>query len=352
MNMQIIIDTGAINEIKDLYLDRRALVLIYSLDNQSLIEKLSGLLGERLIRFVAINESLPSVEYVSAMRNQIWQSLHRDTTFILAIGGGTVLDTAKVVRFSPSIGIELDEELDAPVKSNRNPIPLVLCPTTSGTGSEVSSTATLWNFSKGSKHSFFGPTVVGDIALIDPELTMTLGPIETRNAAIDALSHALESIWNKNRNDETLRLAIEAARLIVNALPIVLNNLQSLRAREKLSIGSLRAGQAMSVTQTSLAHALSYEDTLSLRLPHGEAVGRWLPVVYHNALSSDKTAARALSEALESSITSAKEFALWLESMGLRTVNPYQSNPTIQNRMTQALLSTRGQTFSGKLHFG
>jgi alcohol dehydrogenase class IV len=181
---------------------------------------------------------------------------------------------------------------------------------------------------------------------------MTLGPIETRNAAIDALSHALESIWNKNRNDETLRLAIEAARLIVNALPIVLNNLQSLKAREKLSIGSLRAGQAMSVTQTSLAHALSYEDTLSLRLPHGEAVGRWLPVVYHNALSSDKTAARALSEALGSSITSAKEFALWLESMGLRTVNPYQSNPTIQNRMTQALLSTRGQTFSGELHFG
>ncbi|MEY3621991.1 MAG: Iron-containing alcohol dehydrogenase, partial [Pseudomonadota bacterium] len=138
--MQIIIDSGAISEIKDLYLDRRALVLIYSLDNQPLLEKVSGLLGARLLRFVAINESLPSIEYVSAMRNQIWQSLNRDKTFILAIGGGTVLDTAKVVRFAPPIGIELDEELDAPVKSGRNPIPLVLCPTTSGTGSEVSGT--------------------------------------------------------------------------------------------------------------------------------------------------------------------------------------------------------------------
>ena len=107
--MQIIIDSGAISEIKDLYLDRRALVLIYSLDNQPLLEKVSGLLGARLLRFVAINESLPSIEYVSAMRNQIWQSLNRDKTFILAIGGGTVLDTAKFVRFSPSIGIELDE---------------------------------------------------------------------------------------------------------------------------------------------------------------------------------------------------------------------------------------------------
>lgn len=72
--MQIVIDSGAISEIKDLYLDRRALVLIYSLDNQPLLEKVSGLLGERLLRFVAINESLPSIEYVSAMRNQIWQS--------------------------------------------------------------------------------------------------------------------------------------------------------------------------------------------------------------------------------------------------------------------------------------
>jgi len=85
--MQIVIDSGAISEIKDLYLDRRALVLIYSLDNQPLLEKVSGLLGERLLRFVAINESLPSIEYVSAMRKQIWQSLNPDKTFILAIGG-------------------------------------------------------------------------------------------------------------------------------------------------------------------------------------------------------------------------------------------------------------------------
>ena len=88
--MQIIIDSGAISEIKDLYLDRRALVLIYSLDNQPLLKKVSGLLGARLLRFVAINESLPSIEYVSAMRNRIWQSLRRDKTVLLGRGGGTV----------------------------------------------------------------------------------------------------------------------------------------------------------------------------------------------------------------------------------------------------------------------
>ena len=70
--MQILIDSGAISEIKDLYLDRRALVLIYSLDNQPLLKKVSGLLGARLLRFVAINESLPSIEYVSLLGGELF----------------------------------------------------------------------------------------------------------------------------------------------------------------------------------------------------------------------------------------------------------------------------------------
>lgn len=339
----------ALCHLRDLYAERKIVALLFANSPESLVENIFEISGDRLSLLMPLPDGVPEVSEIERLQGELWSEEKLAEAVLVAIGGGSVMDTAKVLRFVPEAGQSLASQLDREVSASRLRIPLVLCPTTAGTGSEVTPTATLWDFKHGQKHSFFGPSVAADIALVDPELTFTLGPVTTRDSGIDALSHALESIWNKNRNPNTLSLAIAASQRIMDALPIAIEHPLNVRAREDLSLGALWAGQAMAVTQTSLAHALSYQDTLEMGLPHGHSVGRWLPYVCEIARKGDPEVGAWLKQAMGPDYCHGAGLEAWLQSLGITPVS-FDQDAGLLQRVEDALRSPRGRNFSGVIH--
>ena len=204
---------------------------------------------------------------------------------IIGIGGGSALDTAKIVALL-SADARVESYLKAylndkqPLPGNLKARPLIAIPTTSGSGSEVTPWATVWDNKTGNKHSISSDALYPEWALLDPKLTESLPYETTLFSALDALSHAMEAIWNKHANPISDILATGAIAISVPVLADGFKNEYSLRAtRKKLQLASLLAGLAFSNTRTALAHSISYPLTGQLQVPHGLACSFTLPEV-------------------------------------------------------------------------
>lgn len=187
---------------------------------------------------------------------------------VIALGGGSVIDAAKVfcgLLSYPSYS--LDELLSTDVVENR--INLIAIPTTSGTGAEVTPFATVWQSDISKKYSLYG--VRPNTAVLDSSLTNSLPEKQTLYPSLDALSHAIESLWNINSTEQSREYALYAIDLICDNLPLVLNNPDNFLARKNLQIASSAAGMAISITKTAIAHAISYPLTMQFNVPHGLA---------------------------------------------------------------------------------
>jgi alcohol dehydrogenase class IV len=139
--------------------------------------------------------------------------------------------------------------------------------------------ATIWDFDEKKKYSLSHASLYPRKAILDPELTLTLPENETVNGGLDALSHAMEAIWNKNHNPISDTYAIEAIDLIIDHLPSLKNDMRNLDLRAALLRASLCAGLAFSNTRTALAHSISYALTSHLGIPHGLACALPLPLL-------------------------------------------------------------------------
>ena len=171
---------------------------------------------------------------------------------------------------------------------------MIAIPTTAGTGSEVTPWATIWDQAAGRKHSLHQHCTWPEAAIIDAELMLSLPAAATLASGLDALSHALESIWNVNRNPVSMALAMQAARRAMAVLPALMQNLQSLPLRSEMAHAALLAGLAFSNTKTALAHSLSYDISLQHGVPHGIACSFSLPQVLELALGADPEVDAAL----------------------------------------------------------
>lgn len=202
------------------------------------------------------------------------------TTRILAVGGGSVLDAAKAVSIYDAS--RSFESVDRATRAGQGLaafefVPIIAVPTTAGTGSEVTCWGSIWDNHELKKYSISDPGLYPTRAYCDPELTLSL-PLETTLAtALDALSHSLESIWNRNATETTRKFALEAIELILTHLVPLSRDLENLELREHIMKAALRAGLAFSNTKTSVAHALSYYLTLRKGIPHGRACSFSLP---------------------------------------------------------------------------
>lgn len=193
---------------------------------------------------------------------------------IVCIGGGSVIDTAKIFSNMLLENNKLtlhDIFRKGKVNTSQSRLPLIAIPTTSGSGSEISPYATLWDKKNHKKYSMSGDQMYPDVALLDPSLTTTLDLTGTLFPALDTISHSLESIWNKNKTPISEIYAIKSLEISIKELENVLSNLNNLSGRKNLQLASLLAGVAISQTQTALAHAISYPLTLHYDVPHGLA---------------------------------------------------------------------------------
>jgi len=340
----------ALDELGNLYPDRGFHILRIPEISNAEIKKIHSSLQGRILSETIYQRGMPDIESIQELQDDFWKHAHWENSVMLGIGGGSVMDTAKVLRFKPNGIAWLSKNLDRSIEDkNAQKIPLLLASTTAGTGSEVTPTATIWDFVKQRKHSFFGSQVLANVAIVDPHLCLGAPWILSRDAAIDALSHALEAIWNRNATEETSNLAIYAADKICHYLPLLRNNLDNLEIRERLSEAALSAGLAMAQTQTALVHALSYAQTATNKQSHGQSCAYWLPYVWHLLIQSncDPDVLVSIKKAIGKYFRDPTEMQQWLLTLGFSVYPPLECDKQLEEQVGIVRLSTRGRNFLG-----
>ena len=190
---------------------------------------------------------------------------------VIAQGGGSVMDLAKVVMGFLSTGeSDIVDLLEYKGKYERS-IPSIFLPTTHGTGSEVTKWGTVWDMKEKKKYSISHIELYPSIAILDGNLTVSLPMDISIMTILDALSHSFESIWNKNANEKSTEHAIEAITIILSNVEFLKQNATDLNVRNKLLEAATKAGLAFSNTKTAAAHSISYPLTIRFGIPHGVA---------------------------------------------------------------------------------
>lgn len=208
---------------------------------------------------------------------------------IIAVGGGSVIDTAKAVNMLVSETADDLRQFAGAHKLTRPLKPLIIIPTTAGTGSEVTSVAVITDDTTQTKVSFLSHYLMPNIALLDPRMTQSLPPQLTAMTAMDALTHAIEAYLGLASNPLSDAYATAAIRLISNNLLAVLDDPQNPTTRLALAQASTMAGIAFSNSMVGLVHSLGHATGAVAHIPHGQCMSIFLPHV----LEYQKTAIQA-----------------------------------------------------------
>ncbi len=201
---------------------------------------------------------------------------------VVAIGGGSVMDTAKAAYLAWQTGMNVRDLFGKNVASDKFPgktFKRVVCfPTTAGTGSEVTPYANIIDRKSGVKRLLADHAIIPAYAFVDARFTESAPEKLTRDTAFDALVHAVESLLNYKAGEkfpEAAEWSVQAVKLIRKALPEVLANPKNRMARELLSAAAVLGGMSIKCCPTSLPHLLSF--SVCGKATHGEAVAAFLP---------------------------------------------------------------------------
>lgn len=341
--------TGAFGELGTLIGNRRyALVTYRDAYFQELAAKLAALAGAPVL---TIDDIAPNPD-IADLRCQVarFAALPAQPEVIVALGGGSVIDSAKVFAAGHDFA-RTEAYLRKQLKADAfSPLPLIAVPTTSGTGSEVTSWGTVWEGASGEKHSLAHPNLYPQYAVVDPALTLGKPRELTIQTGLDALSHALECLWNRNANPISAVHAVAAAREVLATLPALADDLGNLALRERMSRAALLAGLAFSNTRTAIAHSLSYPITLKHGVPHGIACSFTLPLISRSVANVDGLCAEGLRAIFGTDAHgAAAQLEATLTRLGVALdYRAYGIAPAEWNTLiTHALTGERGQNFVG-----
>ncbi len=244
--------------------------------------------------------------------------------FAVALGGGSPMDCCKaacaitkgsdVIRsyHSGSKAINPDEV-----------IPMIAVTTTSGTASEVTNISVLTDLDLNLKNPMNDRAMYPKIAVVDPELTLTVPPQITASTGLDVLAHAVESYWATIHQPICSACSVHSARLVFEWLEKAYNNPDDMQAREKMAEASIVAGVAFSHPRTTGSHACSFPLTNIYGVPHGEACAFTLDYfIKFNADNADadgRITSFARDCGFESPYAMADEITAMKKRMGMRT---------------------------------
>ncbi|MGI6588743.1 MAG: iron-containing alcohol dehydrogenase family protein [Peptococcia bacterium] len=209
--------------------------------------------------------------------------------FLVALGGGSSLDTAKAAAGLMGQDLPTVEYLNkAPFEYKG--IPFVAVPTTAGTGSEITLNSVLYNPVTENKKSLAHPCFQARLSIVDPTLTYSMLPRLTAITGMDALTHAVESYTSLKANEVTKALAARAIKIICENLRATVENNLYCEGRSKMALGSMMAGMAFAQTGVGAAHSLSHPLGALFHIPHGVACALLLPevVAFNSVVCRDK----------------------------------------------------------------
>lgn len=209
---------------------------------------------------------------------------------MIALGGGSVIDTAKAVNILVSEGGDDLHDYAGTGVVKKRMRPLFVLPTTSGTGSEATSVAVIKDAKTGAKLPFVSPYLLPDAAVLDPRLTLGLPPFFTAATGMDAMTHAIESYLCLAKNPLSDAYATAAIRKISENLVPVLDDPKNAQRRLELALGATMAGVAFSNSMVGLVHSLGHSLGAICHVPHGVCMSLFLPYVLEFNLESRREA--------------------------------------------------------------
>ena len=332
-------------------IDGRSYALVTYPDSpfQTLTDYMTKAAGKPLI---VVNDIAPNPDCkLLSEQSARFASLISGPEVIVALGGGSVIDSAKVFAAAGGDFNRVQRHLEAGCSEpTLATIPVIAIPTTAGTGSEVTSFATVWDEERGRKFSLAHESLYPEVAVVDPKLMLGKPYGLTLATGLDALSHSVESIWNVNANPVSARHAVAAAKAILADLPKLLGDLENLELRNRIAEASLNAGLAFSNTKTAIAHNLSYPITLGWGVQHGIACSFTLPTVLRSIAGVGGFRENALKQIFGNDLGLGADYLTeFLESVGVghRFADHSIPDAACTKIIDEAFIGERGKNFIG-----
>lgn len=273
------IGAGRINKLPEILMMNNAkkvfIIASNTVTKKGLLNQVFAEMKEKGIEYIIYNgvKPDPTFDIVAEV-----QALCRDCDVIVGIGGGSVLDTAKTVNAAVSNNIDA-HKLTGLLKVKQQPRPLILAPTTAGTGSETTIASVISDTHTHMKKQILDPKTVPMCAILDPNLMLDLPVHTTVTTTMDALTHALEAYVSLYATKETDQYSEIAVKLIFENLPKVVEEPSNVIARENLLMASFYAGMSFTRAFIGYVHAFSHTLGGKYGISHGLGNAVLLPHV-------------------------------------------------------------------------
>lgn len=270
---KIVFGNGSIltlaSHIKEHHAQNPLIVIDKNLAKTDLQEKIASILVSEGIKFTVFDKVEPEPRIELADEGAAL-AVKNKCDIVIGIGGGSAMDVAKAIAvIAANKGAAADY-----VGLNKVPkagLPKIMIPTTAGTGSEVTFTAVFVRKNLKKKEGMNSPYLYPELALLDPELTLSLPPAPTAQTGLDALCHAIESYTSINSSPMSEMFSLEAIALIAENLRTCVHDGKNIAARERMLLGSLYAGIGLANAGVTAVHSLSYPLGGKFGVSHGLA---------------------------------------------------------------------------------
>lgn len=279
---KVIGGAGSIQQIADIIEGFQAKKTVIITDsgvfNAGLIDKPKSILENNGIEVHIIHDTPPEPPLSKVQEiYQVAKALNSQV--IIGIGGGSAMDTAKLVAIALNNNVELQDVVDGKAKFEYRGIPTIMIPTTSGTGSEATQNSIVLIPERELKVGIVDEKMLPNCVILDPQMTVDLPPHITANTGIDALCHAIECYISKKASPFSDTFALKAIELIVGNIRTAYHDGKNLKARENMLLGSYFGGASIATSSTVAVHALSYPLGGKYHIPHGLSNAILLPDV-------------------------------------------------------------------------
>lgn len=279
---KIVAGPDSIEQITEIVADYKAENVVIITDqgvwNSGLVERPKALLEAEGVHVHVINNTPPepTVDQV----NEIFQTAKEfECQMIIGIGGGSSIDTAKIVSLLLTNDVSLRDLVKGQAQIVRRGLPTLMIPTTAGTGAEATPNAIVLVPEEELKVGIVNDKMVADCVILDPTVTVNLPKHITANTGMDALCHAIECYISKKANPLSDTFALKAITLISRSIREAYQNGHNLKAREDMLLGALFGGISIATSSTTAVHALSYPLGGRYHIPHGLSNAILLPDV-------------------------------------------------------------------------
>jgi alcohol dehydrogenase class IV len=289
---RIIFGNGAIQEAAPLAAKLGSCAFVVTGRTGERAEQLLEQLKEQGIRSFTFN--VPGEPTVAMVKTGVKQARQAKSDLVIAVGGGSALDTGKAIAAMLTNSGELEDYLEVVGRGkplSRDPVPNIAIPTTAGTGAEVTSNAVLGLPESGVKVSMRSPLMLPRLALVDPLLTHSMPPSVTASTGLDALTQLIEAYVSNKANPLTDGICREGIKRAGHSLRLAYEDGSDRDAREDMCLASLFGGLALANAKLGAVHGFAGPLGGMISAPHGAICARLLPYVMDKNVQALQTRA-------------------------------------------------------------